>query len=168
MDDIVQTELPVRAEEVREDRRETLENLMQKYLYEMTRYYPIPLGEDGNYRYKYLPLYFQQPARQAYFFYAGGTLVGFALINDYSFTGEPTDNSIAEFTVFPAFRGRGYALAAVEALRRLRPGSWQLKYSPANRPGAALWEKVAARYGGVRQALPGGDVAVSFEGIAPA
>ena len=38
----------VRAEEVREDRRETLANLMQKYLYEMTRYYPIAMGGDGT------------------------------------------------------------------------------------------------------------------------
>ena len=155
----------VRAEEVRAEQQETLANLMQKYLYEMTRYYPIAMGADGRYNYKYLPLYFgDEPRRKAYFFYVGQTLVGFALINDYSFTGEPTDNSIAEFTIFPSYRGQGYATAAVEALRRLRPGSWQLKYSPRNGPGAALWEKVAARYGGVRQPLPGGDIAVSFEG----
>ena len=36
----------LQAEEVREDRRETLANLMQKYLYEMTRYYPIAMGGD--------------------------------------------------------------------------------------------------------------------------
>lgn len=152
----------VRAEEVREDRRETLFNLMQKYLYEMTRYYPIAMGEDGNYIYKYLPLYFEEKSRQAYFFYAGETLVGFALINDYSFTGQPTDNAIAEFTIFPAYRGRGYAEAAVEALRALRPGSWQLKYSPENAAGARLWQKVKRRYGGVEQPLPDGHIAISF------
>ena len=152
----------VRAEEVREDRRETLANLMQKYLYEMTRYYPIAMGGDGNYNYKYLPLYFEENARRAYFFYAGETMVGFALINDYSFTGEPTDNSIAEFTIFPAYRGRGYALAAVEALRALRPGSWQLKYSPKNEAGTRLWQKVKRRYNGVEQALLDGHVAISF------
>ena len=139
----------VRAEEVREDRRETLFNLMQKYLYEMTSYYPIPMGEDGNYVYKYLPLYFREPSRQAYFFYAGQTLVGFALINDYSFTGVPTDNAIAEFTIFPAYRCHGYAAAAVEALRAMRPGSWQLKYSPKNAAGARLWQKIKRRYNGV-------------------
>ena len=152
----------VRAVEVREDRRETLFNLMQKYLYEMTRYYPIAMGEDGNYDYDYLPLYFSERARQAYFFYVGETLVGFALINDYSFTGEPTDNSIAEFTIFPAYRGRGYAGSAVEALRALRPGSWQLKYSPKNAAGAGLWQKIKRRYDGVEQPLPDGHVAISF------
>ncbi len=152
----------VRAVEVREDRRETLFNLMQKYLYEMTRYYPIAMGEDGNYIYKYLPLYFREASRRAYFFYARETLVGFALINDYSFTGEPTDNSIAEFTIFPGYRGRGYAGAAVEALRALRPGSWQLKYSPENEAGARLWQKVKKRYNGVEQALSDGHVAISF------
>ena len=155
-------EISVRAEEVREEQRQTLANLMQKYLYEMTRYYPIAMGEDGNYNYKYLPLYFEEEARRAYFFYAGEALVGFALINDYSFTGEPTDNSIAEFTIFPACRGRGYGLAAVEALRALRPGSWQLKYSPENEAGARLWQKVKGRCNGVEQPLPDGHIAISF------
>ena len=150
----------IRAEEVHEDRRDALAAVMQKYLYEMTRYYPLPMGEDGNYHYKYLPLYFTDSTRQAYFFYEGGQMVGFALANAHSFTDEPVDNAIAEFAIFPACRRRGYGMQAVAALREARPGPWQLKYSPRNTAGARFWQKVKEKYGGTEQPLEGGDIAV--------
>ena len=48
------------------------------------------------------------------------------------------------------------------AVRALRPGSWQLKYSPKNEAGTRLWQKVKRRYNGVEQALLDGHVAISF------
>ena len=49
-----------------------------------------------------------------------------------------------------------------EALRAMRPGSWQLKYSPKNAAGARLWQKIKRRYNGVEQPLPDGHIAISF------
>lgn len=152
----------VRLEEVGPDRRDMLSNLMQKYLYEMSRYYDLPMDEDGNYPYKYLPLYFTDETRRAYFFYNETDMIGFALINAHSFTGERIDNCIAEFTIFPAFRGRGYGLEAAAALKEKRSGPWQLKYSTKNAVGARLWQRVKEEYGGTEQKLEGDEIAVSF------
>ena len=105
-----------------------LYSLMQKYLYELSAYYDIPMDENGDFIYKYFETYFTEPARSAYFFVNEGKTVGFCLINDYSFTAKKADNNVAEFTVFPVFRNRGLGEEAVRLLKQERQGSWQLKF----------------------------------------
>ena len=148
---------------VSEEEMAVLYNLLQKYLYEMTLYYNNDLNESGNYEYKYLPLYFSESDRQAYFIYNDNTMVGFTLINKHSWTNEETDNCIAEFTIFPMFRKHRYAMEAVKELIRLRPGTWQLKYSKDNKIGTAFWKKVAEIYKGEETELTGNEIAVKFK-----
>ena len=59
--------------------REILWNIHQKYLYEMTNYYPDPMDEKGNLHYGYFEEYFRDPRRTAYFLMNGAELVGFAI-----------------------------------------------------------------------------------------
>ncbi|MBQ8506645.1 MAG: GNAT family N-acetyltransferase [Clostridia bacterium] len=153
----------IKAIEADKSKEQVLSNLMQKYLYEMSAYYGAEMDENGNFSYKYLPYYFTDADRGAYFLYDGGEMIGFALINAHSFTGEAVDNCIAEFAVFPAYRRSGKAMEAIEALRAVRKGSWQLKYSPKNRPGAAFWQKVKEKYRGTEQKLEGNEIAIRFE-----
>ncbi len=143
---------------------QVLFNLIQKYLYEMTAYDDNSMDEHGNYPYEYLPYYFTDEDRRAYFLYDGPVMIGFALINKHSFTGEPADNCIAEFTIFPAYRRCGKGMEAIEALKAVRKrGTWQLKYSTDNRSGALFWRKVKEKYRGTEFKLEGPEVAVSFE-----
>lgn len=153
----------IKAIEVEKSQEHVLSNLMQKYLYEMSAYYGDAMDESGNFSYKYLPLYFTGEDRSAYFLYDGAAMIGFALINAHSFTGEPADNCIAEFTIFPAYRRGGRAMEAIEALLAVRKGTWQLKYSAENRPGAAFWQRVKEKYQGSEQELEDGEIAISFE-----
>jgi predicted acetyltransferase len=140
-----------------------LYSLMQKYLYELSAYYDIPMDENGDFIYKYFETYFTEPARSAYFFVNEGKTVGFCLINDYSFTAKKADNNVAEFTVFPVFRNRDLGEEAVRLLKQERQGSWQLKFSENNRAAAAFWRKIGRKYNGKELALPGGETALSFE-----
>ena len=144
------------------EKSDVLKNLMQKYLYEMTLYYENRLNDQGDYEYPYLPLYFSDPDRQAYFFYDDEELIGFVLVNRLSFTGEEIDNSLAEFTILPMFRKHGYGMKAFSALLSLRPGIWQLKYSTKNKTGAAFWQKVKALYNGVEAQLEDGEIALTL------
>ena len=153
----------VKAQEVEKSKEQILYNLLQKYLYEMTAYYDDPMDENGNFPYKYLPYYFTEKDRQAFFLYDDDVMIGFALINTHSFTREPVDNCIAEFTIFPAYRHKGKGLEAIEALWAVRKGSWQLKYSTANQVGAAFWEKVKEKYNGQEHKLEGTEIAITFE-----
>lgn len=152
----------VQAVEVQQSQKQLLFNLMQKYLYEMTAYYENKMDESGNYPYPYLPRYFEEPGRQAYFFYDDAVLIGFALINQYSFTGDQIDNCIAEFTIFPAYRRHGKGSDAVRALIKQRKGSWQLKYSTDNPSGTAFWRKIKEEYHGQEQALEGTEIALTL------
>lgn len=152
----------VKAQVVTKDKEQVLFNLLQKYLYEMTTYYDDPMDENGNYPYKYLPYYFTDKDWKAYFLYDDETMIGFALVNKHSFTGEPIDNCIAEFTIFPAYRHQGKGMDAIEALRAVRKGRWQLKYSTVNKQGEVFWQRVKERYNGKEQKLEGTETAITF------
>ena len=153
----------IEAVEVNKAQETVLSNLMQKYLYEMTRYYDDPMDENGNYAYPYLPSYFTEDGRQAYFLYDGSVMVGFALINRHSFTGEPADNCIAEFTIFPAYRRGGRGADAIAALKRKRAGTWQLKYSTGNATATAFWQAIKNTYHGREQRLNDKERVIHFE-----
>ena len=99
----------IRLQAVQAQQRETLFNLNQKYLYEMTNYYPDPLDENGNLHYGYFDRYFTDPRRQAFFLFDDDTLVGFAMLNPYSCIGGQPDHTMAEFTIFPMYRRKHFA-----------------------------------------------------------
>ena len=85
--------------------RELLWNLLQKYLYEMTAYYPDKMEPDGTYPYRYFDAYFTEPERRSYLIYEDTELVGFAMTNPYPYIAERTEHVIAEFTIFPSGAG---------------------------------------------------------------
>ena len=69
---------------VRQEDRERLWNINQKYLYEMTNYYDDEMDSLGNLHYGYFDAYFTDPKRKALFLYEENVLVGFAMIHPYS------------------------------------------------------------------------------------
>ena len=131
---------------VRPDDRELLWNINQKYLYEMTNYYNDEMDAKGNLHYGYFDAYFTDPERAAFFLYEGRTLVGFAMIHPYSNLGQKPDHVMAEFTVFPAFRGKGLATEAVKAIFDRFRGNWEIKYNEKNAAAKAFWNKMTAGY----------------------
>ena len=152
----------IKLEIIRREKEQILQNLMQKYLYEMSAYYGDKMNEKGNFEYKYLPLYFIDPDRQACFIYKDEDLIGFALVNRHSFTGDEIDHCLAEFTIFPSYRNGGNGMAAFNALISQMPGSWQLKYCIDNKPASQLWKKVQEKYNGAASVLNENEVAITF------
>ncbi len=153
----------ITVREAEEGERELLSVLLQKYLYEMSRYYNDKMDKNGNFPYPYLPLYFSEESRRAYFFLEENELIGFALINSHSFTGEDIENCIAEFTVFPAYRRRGKGTEAIAALKEKRRGKWQLKYSQDNPEGERFWNGIKEKYNGTEPRLNEKETAITFE-----
>lgn len=147
---------------VGKDKRKALFNVIQKYLYEMSKYYGDEMDEDGVYEYRYLPLYFEDSDRSVYFIYDDEAWIGFALLNKYSFTGEEIDNAIAEFFIFPAYRNKGYAMDAIKLLVEERKGSWQLKYALNNANGLYFWKKVKQKYRGSEISLGDKEMVITF------
>ncbi len=126
--------------------RELLWNINQKYLYEMTGFYDDPMDEHGNYSYGHFEEYFSDPKRVVYFIYNDGALIGFAMLCPYSNIGQDPDCTMAEFTIFPAYRKKHFALGAAKMILAKHPGKWEIKYNEKNSAAKKLWNKVGAPY----------------------
>lgn len=136
----------VRLQHVEREDRELLWNINQKYMYEMTQYYPEAMDERGNYSYEYFDMYFTDPARGAYFIFDDETMVGFVMLHPYSCLDHCPDHTIAEFTIFPAYRRNHYALDSAKRILSEYPGKWEIKYNERNLGAKQLWTAVAAPY----------------------
>lgn len=132
----------IRLQEVKAEDRELLWNINQKYLYEMTMYYPDEMDYQGNYHYGYFDAYFTDENRKAFFIYDEETLVGFAMLNPYSVIGHEPDYTMAEFTIFPSYRRKHYAVAAADLILSTYPGKWEIKFNEKNTGAKKLWTLV--------------------------
>ena len=121
-------------------------NINQKYLYEITLYYPDEMDEQGNYHYGYFDAYFTDAARKAYFICDDDKMIGFAMLNPYSAIGHEPDYTMAEFTIFPAFRRKHFALDAARMILSSFPGRWEIKYNNRNVAAKKLWNEVCKPY----------------------
>ena len=132
--------------DIKPEDRELFWNIHQKYLYEMTNYYDDEMDELGNYHYEYFDAYFTEPKRKAQFIYFNKHLVGFVMINPYSYLDEKPDYVLAEFTIFPTYSKKHIAMEVAEMIFDQHKGSWEVKYNEANIPAMKLWDKVCAKY----------------------
>ena len=136
----------IRLVPVQKEERNLLWNINQKYLYEMTLYYPDPMDEEGNYHYGHFEEYFTDPQRKAFFLFDNGVRVGFAMVHPYSVLEHSPDYTMAEFAIFPTFRRKGYAEDAARLIFSRYPGNWEIKYNEKNVAAKSLWQKVTAPY----------------------
>ena len=152
----------LRIIEVKPENRELLWNIHQKYLYEMTTYYDNEMDESGNYHYGYFDAYFTEPERKALFIYDSQVLVGFAMINPYSYINEQPDHVLAEFTIFPMYRKKRFATEAAGDIFRKYGGRWEIKYNEKNIAAKRLWNQVAAKYDPRQHRYSGDETVLSF------
>lgn len=126
--------------------RELFYNINQKYLYEMTMYYPDKMDDEGNLHYGHFDEYFTDLSRRAFFIYNDENMVGFAMINPYSLIGHSPDYTMAEFTIFPMYRRRNFASCAVKLIFDMFPGKWEIKFNEKNTAAKKFWTKHTALY----------------------
>lgn len=136
----------IRLQAVREEERERFWNINQKYLYEMTSFYPDEMDEQGNYHYEHFEAYFVEPERKAFFIFDDEKMIGFVMMNPYSAIGHHPDYTIAEFTIFPSCRRRHYAFDAAKLILSSYHGQWEIKYHEKNVGAKKLWTAVTAGY----------------------
>ena len=132
---------------VKKEEKELFRNINQKYLYEMTSFYPDEMDEEGNLHYGYFDEYFVDPKRKAFFLYNDDKMVGFAMINPYSVIDGNPDYTMAEFTIFPSYRRKGYARQAAHLILSTHRGKWEIKYNEKNNAAKGLWTQITAPFG---------------------
>ena len=136
----------IRLQTVREEDKELFWNINQQYLYEMKSYYPDEMDKQGNENYGYFNAYFAEPERKAFFIYKDEKMIGFVMLNPYSVIGHNPDYTIAEFTIFPSYRRKHYALDAAKLILSSYHGQWEIKYNEKNVGAKNLWTTVTASY----------------------
>ena len=152
----------IRLRKVKEEDRTLLWNVLQKYLHEMTQYYPEKVDRQGNYPYKYFDAYFTDAERKAFFIYDDSTLVGFAMLNPYSSIEHKPDYTIAEFTIFPPYRRNHYALDAMNLILLAFRGNWEIKYNKKNRGAKKLWTIITSPYSPFEYCVNKNDIVLEF------
>lgn len=131
---------------VRAEDKELFWNINQKYLYEMTSYYPDEMDKYGNYHYGHFDGYFVEPERKAFFIFNDEKMIGFVMLNPYSAIGHDPDYTIAEFTIFPSYRRKHYAFDTAKLILSEYHGQWEIKYNEKNTGAKNLWTAVTASY----------------------
>ena len=136
----------IRLIAVKKEDKDLLFNINQKYLYEMTLYYPDKMDEMGNLHYGFFEEYFVDENRKAFFIYNDALLVGFAMMHPYSVIGGNPDYTLAEFCIFPSYRRKGFAVNAVNILFDRFKGKWEIKYNNKNLGAKKLWTMITSPY----------------------
>lgn len=147
---------------IRKEERQLLWNINQKYLYEMTLYYPDTMDAQGEYHYGDFDAYFADPKRKALFLFHDEVLVGFAMLHSDSYIGREADFVMAQFTVFPSYRKKHFALDAARQILSAHRGRWEIKYNERNVGAKRLWNAVAAPYNPVLHRLNDEETVLSF------
>jgi predicted acetyltransferase len=94
--------------------------------------------KDVSLDYPYLPLYWTESGREAYWLEEQGNRAGFALINRHALLRSGAW-SVSEFYVAPAWRRRGLGRQAACALLSLHPGRWEIGILPGNLAALSFW-----------------------------
>ncbi|HMN44041.1 MAG TPA: GNAT family N-acetyltransferase [Povalibacter sp.] len=128
--------------------RAALENLMQLYIHDFSEHWAGrsegELREDGRFAPYPLDAYWSEPAHVPLLIRRGGSLIGFALLNANSHTGQPVDRNVAEFFIARKYRRTGVGTEAAHAVFARYPGQWETAVARRNLAALAFWRKTIA------------------------
>ena len=136
----------VTVEPIGIDRRATLANLLQFYVYDFSELYPddperkfMSNGQFGEF--PHLDEYFHEHGRVALLLCNNGTTIGFAMLNQVSNCSEQIDFNMAEFFIARKYRRRGYGTAAAHAVFAAYSGEWELSVARLNIAAQKFWSQ---------------------------
>ena len=123
------------------DELETIENLMQFYVYDFSEWLPLKLDEQGFFNIQPKLDYWRNSATRPFLIRVDGELAGFVTVDDETHI-VGAEYNIGYFFVSRRFRGQGVAKFVVSALLSRFPGQWQIFHIDANQPARLFWAKV--------------------------
>ncbi|MGW5861569.1 GNAT family N-acetyltransferase [Streptomyces sp. NPDC055239] len=119
--------------------RPVVEQLAQLYRHDLSEFLGHLPTLDGTFGFSTLPLFFDEPGRQALLIQHGAAPAGFVLTRPLS----EGATSISAFFVVRALRRRGVGRQAALQLLHSRPGAWAIAFQEANAGAARFWRGVA-------------------------
>jgi predicted acetyltransferase len=134
----------VLIEPVPVDARQTLANLIELYVHDLSAAFEVDIGADGRFGYDRLDGYFSAPETHfAYFIRRSGDLAGFALVTRGSpASDDPHVLDVAELFVLRRHRRARVGHETVRQLLAERPGRWVVRVSEGNPGALGFWREV--------------------------
>ena len=123
------------------DELQTIENLMQFYMYDFSQWLPLKLGEHGFFSIQPKDDYWRNPATRAFLIRVDGELAGFVTVDDETHI-DGAEHNIGYFFLTRRFRGQGVAQFVVSALLSRLRGQWQIFHIDANLPAQRFWARL--------------------------
>jgi predicted acetyltransferase len=131
------------------DELDTLENLMQFYMYDFSEWLPLKLADHGFFSIQPKLDYWRHPGTQPFLIRVDDELAGFVTV-DTETQMAGAEHNIGYFFLTRRFRGQGVAQFVVSTLLSRLPGQWQIFHIDANLPARRFWA-------GLIPALSGGE-----------
>ncbi|MBK5530264.1 GNAT family N-acetyltransferase [Pseudomonas sp. TH06] len=129
------------------DELQTLENLMQFYMYDFSQWLPLKLAGHGFYSIQPKDDYWRHPATSPFLIRVDDELAGFVTVdNETHIPG--AEHNIGYFFLARRFRGQGVAQFVASALLSKIPGQWQIFHIDANRPAQRFWARLIPELSG--------------------
>lgn len=122
------------------DELETIENLMQFYLYDFSEWLPLKLAKHGLFNIQPQLDYWRKPATRPFLIKVDGELAGFVTVDDNLHL-DGAQYNIGYLFVTRRFRGQGVARFVVSTLLSRLPGQWQIFHIDANAPARLFWAR---------------------------
>lgn len=116
-----------------------IEQLAQLYRHDMSEFLGHLPATDGRFGFRTLPLFFDEPGREALLIQYGAAPGGFVLTR----TMPEGATSISAFFVLRALRRRGVGRQTALQLLHSRPGAWAIAFQEANAGAARFWRGIA-------------------------
>ncbi len=122
------------------------------HIWQLLQLHLRDLSKDASngrvYAYKYFDHYWCEPTREPLLFRLDGTVIGFALINGWSASGQITDKSMAEFFILHEYRRSGFGTYVAKEIIGQRKGQWEIPVLHNNRPAQFFWRSVVLSLNG--------------------
>jgi predicted acetyltransferase len=131
-----------------------LADLLQFYIEEFSAFVTVPVGVDGRFVYKNLPLYWTEAGRHPFLIRVGTEWAGFVFVKKGSEVSGPEtsrdDNcwDMAEFFVLDKHRRRGLGSNVAHAVWRAFPGRWEVRVMEWHKAAHAFWSESIAGFAG--------------------
>ena len=118
-----------------------LRNMLELYLYELSKFEKIDSDPHGQFKYPHFDSYWQEKGRHPFWAKLKGKLAGFVLVSDHHYTPK-TDYVITEFFVMKRYRRQGIGQAmAFNVFDRFR-GVWEIRVLLQNTEAILFWRKI--------------------------
>ena len=138
----------ITLEPIKIEEKQTLKNLGELYIYELTQHTPVDVNETGIYDdLDDIDLYWTDKNRHPYFIKVNNKLAGFVLVYDgRQIKGIESNYAIDEFFIMQKYKQQGVGKYCASYIFDKYKGKWQIWFHPKNVAAKKFWTKLINEY----------------------